>query len=392
VNQPQHHEKFKVRAFLLTFFQPFLVFCSTEFLLGKKEVISQAFTLVFHPKPSFKFRSTTMRKSAIALLGLGALTALGFAVAQGKSPVIGLITKTETNPFFVKMKEGAQKQADASGAKFLSAAGKIDGDNAGQVTAIENMVAAGAQTILITPSDSKAIVPAIAKARAAGVMVIALDSPTEPADAVDALFATNNYKAGILIGEYAASVLKGKKVKIAMLDLFPGHPVGIARHNGFLDGFGVAGVTADTEDLATGPQVVCAADTFGDQAKGQTAMENCLQKDPGINLVYTINEPAAAGAYQALKAAGKEKGVTIVSVDGGCAGVRNVDAGVIAATSQQYPLKMAALGVAAGVKYAKTGTKAVGYVDTGVTLIAKKARSGIGSKDVKFGLANCWGN
>ena len=151
-------------------------------------------------------------------------------------------------------------------------------------------------------------------------------------------------------------------------------------------------MTADTEDLATGPQVVCAADTFGDQAKGQTAMENCLQKDPGINLVYTINEPAAAGAYQALKAAGKEKGVTIVSVDGGCAGVRNVDAGVIAATSQQYPLKMAAVGVAAGVKYAKTGTKAVGYVDTGVTLIAKKARAGIGSKDVKFGLANCWGN
>ncbi len=192
-----------------------------------------------------------MRKSTLAVLGLGALTALGFAVAQGKSPVIGLITKTETNPFFVKMKEGAQKQADASGAKFLSAAGKIDGDNAGQVTAIENMVAAGAQTILITPSDSKAIVPAIAKARAAGVIVIALDSPTEPAEAVDALFATNNYKAGILIGEYAASALKGKKVKIAMLDLFPGHPVGIARHNGFLDGFGVAGVTPDTEDLAT---------------------------------------------------------------------------------------------------------------------------------------------
>ncbi len=333
-----------------------------------------------------------MRKSAIALLGLGALTALGFAVAQGKSPIIGLITKTETNPFFVKMKEGAQKQADASGAKFLSAAGKIDGDNAGQVTAIENMVAAGAQTILITPSDSKAIVPAITKARAAGVMVIALDSPTEPADAVDALFATNNYKAGILIGEYAASVMKGKKAKIAMLDLFPGHPVGIARHNGFMEGFGIAGVDSDTEDLATGPGIVCAADTFGDQAKGQTAMENCLQKDPGINLIYTINEPAAAGAYQALKAAGKEKGVIIVSVDGGCAGVRNVNAGVITATSQQYPLKMAALGVAAGVKYAKTGKKAVGYVDTGVTLIAKKAVVGIGSKDVKFGLANCWGN
>ena len=78
--------------------------------------------------------------------------------------------------------------------------------------------------------------------------------------------------------------------------------------------------------------------------KAKPAMENCLQKNPDINLVYTINEPAAAGAYQALKAAGKEKSVMIVSVDGGCAGVKNVKAGVIAATSQQYPLKMAATG------------------------------------------------
>ena len=86
-------------------------------------------------------------------------------------------------------------------------------------------------------------------------------------------------------------------------------------------------------------------------------MENLLQKDPDINLVYTINEPAAAGAYEALKAAGKEKDVTIVSVDGGCPGVENVKQGVIGATSQQYPLKMAEMGVQAVVDFAKDGTK-----------------------------------
>ena len=104
---------------------------------------------------------------------------------------------------------------------------------------------------------------------------------------------------------------------------------------------------------------MCSQDTQGNQAKGQTAMENCLQKAPDINVVYTINEPAAAGAYQALKSAGKEKAVLIVSVDGGCAGVKNVKAGIIAATSQQYPLKMASLGVDAAVEYARTGRKAV---------------------------------
>jgi fructose transport system substrate-binding protein len=133
------------------------------------------------------------------------------------------------------------------------------------------------------------------------------------------------------------------------------------------------------------------ADSFGDRAKGQTAMENCLQKNPDINLVYTINEPAAAGAFTALKSAGKEKNVVIVSVDGGCEGVKNVGAGVIAATSQQYPLKMAALGVEAGVAYAKTGKKVSGYTDTGVTLISAKPLAGVDSKDVNTGTDLCWG-
>ena len=312
--------------------------------------------------------------------------------AIAAEPIIGLITKTETNPFFVKMKEGATAAAKAKGAKLMSAAGKIDGDNAGQVTAIENMMAAGAKTILITPSDAKAIIPAIKKARDAGVMVIGLDSPTDPADALDGLFATDNYKAGLLIGQYAKAALAGKPAKIATLDLFPGHPVGAQRHNGFLAGLGLKSNDAKNNELAMPAEVVCAQDSFGDQAKGQTGMENCLQKNPDINLVYTINEPAAAGAYQALKSAGKEKGVMIVSVDGGCAGVKNVEAGVIAATSQQYPLKMASMGVDAGVAYAKGGKKVSGYTDTGVTLITNKAMKGVDSKDTKFGLDSCWGN
>jgi fructose transport system substrate-binding protein len=290
------------------------------------------------------------------------------------------------------MKEGAEAEAKAKGAKLLSGAGKTDGDNAGQVTAMENMMAAGAKTILITPSDSKAIIPAIKKARDKGVMVIALDSPTDPADATDALFATDNYKAGVLIGQYAKAALGGKPAKTITLDLFPGHPVGAQRHNGFLKGFGLAAPDAKSNELGKAPEIVCMADSFGDPAKGQTAMENCLQKNPDINLVYTINEPAALGAFQALKAAGKEKGVLIVSVDGGCAGVKNVAAGVIAATSQQYPLKMASMGVDAGIEYAKGGKKAKGYTDTGVTLITDKPMSGVDSKDTPVGMDLCWGN
>jgi fructose transport system substrate-binding protein len=320
-----------------------------------------------------------MKKSTATLV----LSALAFAAtsACAAEPVIGLITKTETNPFFVKMKEGAQAEAKKLGVKLLSAAGKQDGDNAGQITAIENMIAAGAKTIMITPNDSKAIIPSIKKAQAQGVMFIALDSPTDPVEGT-----------GILIGQYAKAVMAGKPAKIATLDLFPGHPVGAQRHNGFMSGFGLAAADAKSNELSKTAEIVCMADSFGDQAKGQTAMENCLQKNPDINVLYTINEPAAAGAYQALKAAGKEKQVLIVSVDGGCAGVKNVKAGMIAATSQQYPLKMASMGVAAGVAFAKDGKKATGYTDTGVTLITDKPQKGVESKDTKVGMDLCWGN
>jgi fructose transport system substrate-binding protein len=328
---------------------------------------------------------------SLAFLVGGSSAHPGSVAGPAATIKVGLITKTDTNPFFVKMKQGASKQAKALGVTLLTAAGKIDGDAATQITAIENMVSAGVKGILITPSNDS-VVPAIKKARAKGVLVIALDTPPNPATAVDALFATNNFTAGVLIGKYAKKLFAGKTPKIAMLDLFPGPSVGYLRHNGFLSGFGVAGISPkDAQKYDTSPQVVCSADTSGDQAKGQTAMETCLQKDPSINLVYTINEPAAAGAYTALKNAGKSGDVTVVSVDGGCAGVRNVKAGVIAATSQQYPLKMASLGVSAVVKYAKTGKKASGYTDTGVNLITSKPVAGVPSKSLAFGLANCWG-
>ncbi len=326
-------------------------------------------------------------KNRTALLLSSLALACGATFAAGE-PVIGLITKTETNPFFVKMKAGANAEAKKLGAKLLTAAGKTDGDTAGQITALENMAAAGAKTILITASGD-AIAPTVKKLQAKGVQVIALDSPFEGADA---LFATDNYKAGVLIGEYAKAAMGGKPAKIATLDLFPGHPVGAQRHNGFMKGFGLQTLDAKSNELAKDAAVVCMADSFGDHAKGQTAMENCLQKNPDINVVYTINEPAAAGAYNALKKAGKEKGVTIVSVDGGCKGVKDTAAGMIAATSQQYPLKMAALGVAAGVDYAKGGKKSSGYTDTGVTLISAKSVAGVESKDTKMGLDLCWGD
>jgi fructose transport system substrate-binding protein len=170
----------------------------------------------------------------------------------------------------------------------------------------------------------------------------------------------------------------------------------VQRDQGFLEGFGID--VADKAKIGdeNDPRIVGHDVTDGAEDGGRTAMENLLQKDPTINLVYTINEPAAAGAYQAIKAAGKEKDVTIVSVDGGCPGVDNVKAGVIGATSMQFPLKMASLGVEAVAKFAKDGTKPEAsagktFTDTGVTLITDQPQDGVEAKDSAWGKENCWG-
>ena len=340
-----------------------------------------------------------MKTTVSALLGALALGVSFASVASAADTSVCLITKTDTNPFFVKMKEGATAKAKELGVTLKSYAGKIDGDSESQFAAIETCIADGSKGILITASDTKGIVPAVQKARDAGLLVIALDTPLEPVDAADSTFATDNLLAGELIGKWAAGTLgdKAKDAKIAFLNLTPSQPtVDVLRNQGFMKGFGI-----DVKDInkigdEDDKRIVGHDVTNGNEEGGRSAMENLLQKDPTINVVHTINEPAAAGAYEALKAVGREKDVLIVSVDGGCPGVKNVAEGVIGATSQQYPLLMAALGVEAVKKFADTGEKpkptaGKNFFDTGVTLVTDKPVKGLDSIDTKEGLKKCWG-
>ncbi len=337
-------------------------------------------------------------KSAVYAGATACLLALA-APASAADVAACLITKTDTNPFFVKMKEGAEAKAKELGVSLKSYAGKIDGDNESQVAAIESCIADGAKGILLVPSDTKAIIDSVNKAREAGILVIALDTPLDPIDAADATFATDNFKAGELIGSWAKATLgdAAADARIAYLDLNPSQPtVDVLRDQGFMAGFGIdtkdANVIGDEDDARN----VCHDVTNGNEEGGRKAMENCLQKDPGINVVYTINEPAAAGAYEALKSVGMEGNVLIVSVDGGCPGIKNVAGGVIGATSQQYPLKMAALGIEAIKTFADTGEKpkpseGKTFYDTGATLVTDKPASGVESIDSAKGMELCWG-
>jgi fructose transport system substrate-binding protein len=330
------------------------------------------------------------------LFASAAAGALSLALLSGSAyagDVVGLVTKTNTNPFFVKMKQGFEAKAKELGLTPQSYAGKADGDNDGQVAAIEQLIAAGAKGILLVPSDSSAIVPTVEKARKAGILVITLDTPLDPVTAADANFATDNFKAGELIGQWAKGTLgdKAGAAKIATLDLTANQPtVDYLRHNGFLTGFGIPVKDPKHFAMSDSPQIVGSDVTTGSTDGGRKAMEKILQKADQINVVYAINEPAADGGYAALQAAGKEKGVLVVAVDGGCPGVKMVKQGVIGATSQQYPLLMAADGVEAVAEYIKSGKKP-SSMDTGEKLVTDHPVSGVPSITTEEGMKLCWG-
>lgn len=345
---------------------------------------------------------TSLNSLKTGLCGATALglIALGGAASAGSDTVTAcLITKTDTNPFFVKMKEGATAKAEEMGITLKTYAGKVDGDHETQVQAIETCIADGAKGILLTASDTSSIVTSVQQARDAGLLVIALDTPLSPIDAADATFATDNFLAGELIGAWAAAKMgdDAANAKIGMLDLSISQPtVGVLRDQGFLKGFGIdLGDPAKWGD-ETDSRIVGNDVTAGNEEGGRRAMENLLAKDPGINVVYTINEPAAAGAYEALKSIGRQDDVLIVSVDGGCPGVQNVADGVIGATSQQYPLLMASLGIEAISAWAKDGTKPANtpgkdFFDTGVSLVTDQPVDGVESISVQEGMDRCWG-
>ncbi len=347
--------------------------------------------------------------SALMCLGLAACGDDSTSAAGGSGGddaiAVTLITKNTSNPFFVAMAEGAKKAGEAEGVDVTTAAGKEDGDTAGQIAAIEEAVNRGDDGILITPSGPD-VNPALDKAREAGLYVIALDTPPDPPETADITFATDNVEAGVLIGQWAAAQLDGEKATIALLDLFNDQVVSVDynRDQGFLEGMGidVADETVNGDEEATGSysggdyEIVCNEPTNGAEDGGRTAMETCLNQNPDINVVYTINEPAAVGAYAALEQAGGADGVLIVSVDGGCDGVQQVADGIIGATAQQYPLAMAQLGVEAIAQIAQGGdtpanSEGLDFFNTGVKLVTDQPADGVESIDTAEGADLCWG-
>ena len=350
------------------------------------------------------FSRRTAAIVAVAAASMLVLSACSKSDSGSDKVAVSLITKDQSNPFFVAMIKGATAKAESLGVELTVSSGKDESDYAGQISAIENAISAKHAGILIVPVSTE-VNAAITKARDAGLFVIALDTPPDPADIVDITFATDNCEAGRLIGQWTAKKLAGKKATIALLDIFDDRIVSVdyCRDNGFLDGMGidvadpkVMGDEAKTGKYSGGDyEIVGNVATGANEEGGRTGLEKLLAKNKKINVVYTINEPTAIGACAAAAAAGV-KIDAMVSVDGGGAGIGAVKSGCINATSQQYPLLMADLGVQAIYDIVKNGTKpanseGLDFFNTGVKLITDDPQEGVPSESTEYGLANAWG-
>jgi len=240
------------------------------------------------------FSRRTAAIVAVAAASMLVLSACSKSSSGSDKVAVSLITKDQSNPFFVAMIKGATAKAEELGVELTVTSGVDESDYAGQIAAIENAISAKHAGILIVPVSTE-VNAAITKARDAGLYVIALDTAPDPADIVDITFATDNREAGLLIGQWTAAKLAGKKATIALLDIFDDRIVSVdyMRDNGFLAGMGidvkdpnVMGDEAKTGKYSGGDyEIVGNVATGANEDGGRTGLEQRLAKNKKINVV-----------------------------------------------------------------------------------------------------------
>lgn len=287
---------------------------------------------------------------------LAAILVLGLALPAGATKVtMGLAISTLNNPFFVELKEGAEAAAKRLGVDLVVVDAQNDANR--QLASIENLIQKGVDVILVNPTDSTAVVPAIKTANRAGVPVITVDRGATGGE-VATHIASDNVAGGRMAGEYLAKLLGGKG-RVVELEGIPGTSAARDRGLGF----------NEVMKKYPGLQVVARQEAGFDRAKGLTVMENILQAHPQIDGVFAHNDEMALGALKAISAANRA-GIEVVGFDAVDDAVRAVKEGRLAATVAQKPAEMGRLAVESGLKVVQ-GQKVDEYIPVDLALVTR---------------------
>ncbi|TFE23396.1 ribose ABC transporter substrate-binding protein RbsB [Cohnella luojiensis] len=283
-------------------------------------------------------------------------TGTGNGQAAGGKVTIGFSISTLNNPFFVTLKEGAEKAAKAAGAELIVV--DAQDDTARQIGGIEDLIQKKVSVILINPTDSDAVVSAVESANSAGIPVITVDRAANGGTVVTHI-ASDNVKGGQMAGDYILQAIGGKG---NIVELQGKAGTSAARDRG--EGFHKA---VDGKD---GVKVVASQPADFDRALGLTVMENILQSQSDIQAVFAHNDEMALGALQAIEAAGK-KGIVVVGFDATADAVSAVNAGTMTATVAQKPELIGQQSIETAVKVAG-GEKVPNAIPVDLELVTKK--------------------
>ncbi|HEY4391410.1 MAG TPA: ribose ABC transporter substrate-binding protein RbsB [Paenibacillus sp.] len=276
--------------------------------------------------------------------------------SSGGKVKIGLSISTQNNPFFVTLKDGAEKAAKAAGADLIVV--DAQDDTSKQIAGIEDLIQQKVDVILINPTDSDAIVTAVESANDANIPVITVDRAANGGTVVSHI-ASDNIAGGKMAGDYILEAIGGKG-NIVELQGIAGTSAARDRGEGFHN-------AVDGKD---GVKVIASQPADFDRAKGLSVMENILQSNGDVQAVFAHNDEMALGALQAIEAAGKT-GIVVVGFDATDDAVNAVNDGTLAATVAQKPELIGEQAIDTAMKVA-AGEKVDESVPVQLELVTKK--------------------
>lgn len=290
------------------------------------------------------------------LWGRGFIVLLAMAVAfsgcnrnnaggTSGAPRVAFVMKTLNHPFFLDMQRGAQEAAQRAGLELVVQAAEREIDVEKQMQIIENLLQTAIKVLIVTPSGSREIASAIAKANRAGVRVIVVDTRVDPkaiADnnlKIESFIGSDNYEGGRMAGDYLAKITGGK-ARIGVLEGIPGHETGDSRLRGFRDAIQPhAGLT-----------IVASQPANWERDQGFTVFQNMLQAHSDIDALFACSDLMALGAIEAIAAAGRTSHIRVVGFDALDDARKAIAAGTMEASVAQSPRDMGRIAVESAAK------------------------------------------